>query len=524
MSKPVLMCVDDEEIILLSLKDQLREHFRDELRLEMVDSGDDALGLFEDLLSRGTDVPVVLCDQIMPGMKGNELLRRIHQLSPKTFSILLTGQADAGAVGDAVNHANLFRYITKPWDETDLVLTIKEAVRSFFQDKQLEEQNRALLAMNENLEHMVDERTAEILRQKEEIQRQMLDIERQREELQLRNDFIRNVFGRYVSDEVMDTVLHDPEGLQIGGAKRDITVLLSDLRGFTALTDRLPADAIMRLLNRYFERMIEVISEHSGIVIEFLGDGVLALFGAPKPLEDHADQGVACALSMQLAMESLNAIHLSEGLPAIEMGIGLTSGEVVVGNIGSERRAKYGVVGTPVNLVARIEALSTGQQVLISSGTLARCKARVHVKSEFQVSVKGIKAPLTIHDVTGIENGERIVLRPMQLDLRPVIREVVFELSVLDGKSVSSAHLFGHVRAISPRAALVNFEQALAPHTDVRICAVTVDGQRTETELYAKVISNSGSEVVLRFTSVFFDDTERKLEALVGTPLPQPAE
>lgn len=524
MTKPVLMCVDDEEIILLSLKDQLREHFSEELHLEMVDSGSDALGLFEELMARSVDVPVIICDQIMPGMKGNELLRRIHQLSPKTFSVLLTGQADAGAVGDAVNHANLFRYIAKPWEETDLVLTIKEAVRSFFQDKQLEEQNLALLALNENLEQKVVERTAEILLQKEEIQRQMQDIERQREELQLRNDFIRDVFGRYVSDEVMDTVLHDPEGLQIGGAKRDITVLLSDLRGFTALTDRLPADVIMRILNRYFERMIEIISEYGGIVIEFLGDGVLALFGAPKLLDDHADKAVACALSMQLAMEALNAVHLSESLPAIEMGIGLTSGEVVAGNIGSERRAKYGVVGTPVNLVARIEALSTGQQVLISSDTLVRCKAKVHVENDFQVSVKGIKAPLTIHNVTGIDLPRTVKYHPAKLDLRPLQHDVMFALAVLDGKSVSSHQMIGRVLALSPRAARISLEHPLSPHADVQISAVIVDGVSTETELYAKVISSSADGIVLRFTSVFFADAERRLEELFGFPVPQTTE
>ncbi|MDX9758281.1 MAG: adenylate/guanylate cyclase domain-containing protein [Bacteroidota bacterium] len=511
MSKPVLLCVDDEEIILLSLKDQLREHFGHEYQLEMVDSGEEALAVFSEFLAAGVDVPVVLCDHIMPGMKGSELLRRIHALNERTCSILLTGQADAGAVGDAVNHANLFRYITKPWDETDLVLTIKEAVRGYFQDKQLEEQNRALIELNENLERLVVERTTEVVRQKEEIQRQMHDIEFQRQELQLRNDFIRGVFGRYVSDEVMDTVLRDPEGLHIGGDKKDITVLISDLRGFTAFTNRLPADTVMRVLNRYFERMIEVISEHRGIVIEFLGDGVLAIFGAPNPLPDHADRAVACALSMQLVMEGINAIHVSEGLPPIEMGIGLASGDVVVGNIGSERRAKYGVVGTPVNLAARIEALSTGQQILIDAATLERCVARVIVDHRFQVSLKGIGVPLTIHSVSGIENGTSIRFRPPELALQPVRRPIAIEFTILDGKSVSGPRYSAEVTALSIHAVRLRLAQEMPPHADVRIDAVRDGDVRTETEVYAKVIDADPETVLLRFTSVFFGEAEHRL-------------
>ncbi len=519
MKKPVLLCVDDEEIILLSLKDQLREHFSDEFQLEMVDSGDDALVLFQELHSSGVDVPLIICDQIMPGMKGNQLLREIYKLSPETFSVLLTGQADAGAVGDAVNHSNLYRYIAKPWEETDLVMTIREAVRSFYQDRKLEEQNKTLQEMNENLEKRVEDRTTEVVMQKEEIQQQMLSIERQRHELEVRNDFIKGVFGRYVSDEVMDTVLKSPEALQIGGAKRDISVLISDLRGFTTLTDRLEPEAIMRLLNRYFERMIEIISEHGGIVIEFLGDGIMAIFGAPKYLESHADQAVACTLHMQLAMDEINEIHKSEGLPEIEMGIGLTSGEVVVGNIGSKRRAKYGVVGTPANLAARLEALSTGQQVLISAETLSRCKNKVLIEHQFQVSVKGIKDPLTIYYIYGLQNqntGVTVQFRPSELTMLPVQPKVMLELAVLDGKSVSLEHITVRLEECSRRKARVHADRPLPRHTDVRICAISIDGRQRETETYAKVTVSENDAMILRFTSILFGEADSLFKEIVG--------
>ncbi|MDT8323433.1 MAG: adenylate/guanylate cyclase domain-containing protein [Bacteroidota bacterium] len=518
MSKPVLMCVDDEKMILLSLKDQLREHFSSDFQIEMIESGEDALELAKDLLSASVEIPVIICDQIMPGLKGNELLRQLHALSPKTFNILLTGQADAGAVGDAVNFANLYRYIPKPWEETDLVLTIKEAVRSFYQDKRLEEQNRTLKEMNENLEALVHERTAEVMKQNEEIQSQMRSIEYQRKELQVRNEFIRNVFGRYVSDEVMDTILKDPEGLQIGGAKRDISVLMSDLRGFTVITENLPAEAVVRILNRYFERMVEIIAEFSGIVIEFLGDGIMVIFGAPKRLANHAEHAIACALSMQVAMEELNAMHTAEGMPGLEMGIGISSGEVVVGNIGSERRTKYGVIGNAANLAARIEALSTGQQVLISSDTLDRCHATVEIVREFEVSVKGVDHPLRICEVSAIHDSFQVRFTPTWAALREVHKDATVEISILDGKSVSNTVLRKPLRAVSRQQALLADNGELQLRADVRLLALHVDGTRVPMEIYGKVTSVDSDAVTLRFTSILLGETEAYLSGLLDLP------
>ncbi|MCB9077722.1 MAG: response regulator [Anaerolineaceae bacterium] len=162
MSKPAILCVDDEKIVLNSLKEQLRREFGRNYDLETAESGDEALEILEELLEDGLEVPVIISDQIMPGMKGNELLKKAHAIMPRTLKILLTGQADAAAVGDALNEAKLYRYITKPWDQTDLVLTVSEAARSYFQDKQLAEKNEALARLNATLEAQVEQRTAEL--------------------------------------------------------------------------------------------------------------------------------------------------------------------------------------------------------------------------------------------------------------------------------------------------------------------------------------------------------------------------
>lgn len=521
MSKPVLMCVDDEAMILLSLKDQLRAHFAEDFRIEVIESGDEALEVARALLDEDVDIPVVVCDQIMPGMRGNELLRHIHVLSPRTFNVLLTGQADAGAVGEAVNSANLYRYIAKPWEETDLVLTIKEAIRGYFQDKKLEEQNRALKEMNENLEQLVADRTREVVRQRDEIQRQMLSIETQRRELEVRNNFIRRVFGRYVSDDVMIRLLEDPEGLSFRGEKRDITVLLSDLRGFTALTARYDPETIVRILNRYFERMVDIITAHNGIIIEFLGDGVMAVFGAPRRLAQHADHAVACALRMQNAMADINTLHAAEGLPALEMGTGITSGEVVIGNIGSEQRAKYGIVGTPANLAARIEALSTGQQILISSDTLDRCVGTLRTGNAFQAVLKGVIEPVRIQEVTGIEGTFSVNFDAQREAPLPLEAGVRVTLAALDGKSISEVRIAAEVLAVSRSEARVLPERPLIVHGDVRISLLEFRDRSIEADVYAKVLAQEGGNYLLRFTSIFTSESEGILNELLECRITQ---
>jgi len=136
---PVIVCVDDERTVLNSLQTELMNALGDDYLIEPAESGLDALEIIEELLEDGIELPVVISDQIMPGIKGDELLTRIHAIAPKTLTILLTGQADAEAIGKAVNSANLYRYIPKPWESTDLHLTVTEAIKSYFQDKELEQ-------------------------------------------------------------------------------------------------------------------------------------------------------------------------------------------------------------------------------------------------------------------------------------------------------------------------------------------------------------------------------------------------
>jgi adenylate cyclase len=135
----------------------------------------------------------------------------------------------------------------------------------------------------------------------------------------------------------------------MSGENREVTFLVSDLRGFTALTSRLSPHQVIEIMNRYFEHMVEIIARYRGTVNEFMGDGILAFFGAPLYADDDPERAVACAIEMQNALAEVNAEQRRLKLPELAMGIGINTGDVVVGNIGSERRASYGAVGTPIN-------------------------------------------------------------------------------------------------------------------------------------------------------------------------------
>jgi serine phosphatase RsbU (regulator of sigma subunit) len=171
MSKPYILCVDDEKIVLDSLKTQLRRKFGDSYEIEIAESGEEALEIIQEFVENSAALHLIISDQIMPGMKGDEFLTHAYAVLPKTIKILLTGQASVEAVGNAVNNAKLYRYISKPWDETDLNLTIESALESFASQQLIEKQNEMLARNVLELEAKVAARTAELQKQKIEVEK-----------------------------------------------------------------------------------------------------------------------------------------------------------------------------------------------------------------------------------------------------------------------------------------------------------------------------------------------------------------
>jgi signal transduction histidine kinase len=160
--KQAIICVDDEDIILEALKDQLGPFFENQYLIETSTTAEEALVIYDELVESGYEVPVVISDYLMPGMRGDEFLILVHEKNPHTLKILLTGHANIEGITNAINKANLYRYIPKPWDRDDLILTVREAVRSFLQEEEIKKKNAELESINENLEKLVEERTYEL--------------------------------------------------------------------------------------------------------------------------------------------------------------------------------------------------------------------------------------------------------------------------------------------------------------------------------------------------------------------------
>jgi adenylate cyclase len=216
---------------------------------------------------------------------------------------------------------------------------------------------------------------------------------------------LRSAFGQFVSPEVVERVLQ--EGTGLGGEVRTVSVLMSDLRGFTTLSERLDPRRISEMMNEYFTEMVEVISARKGIVNDFIGDGILAVYGAPADDPDHAWHAVITALEMQAALRRLNGRWQAEARGPLAMGVAVNTGEVFAGNLGSPRRKKYSVLGDTVNTVARIEGLNRdlGTEVLISGATLAAVKDRVVVRDRGAVPVKGRAQPVELFELVDLREG-----------------------------------------------------------------------------------------------------------------------
>src|SRR2546426_5481260 len=227
-------------------------------------------------------------------------------------------------------------------------------------------------------------------------------------ELARAHELVRHAFGRYVSEEVAESLLRAPEGLELGGEERETTILMSDLRGFTAMAARLTPHEVIEVLNLYLEAMVDVIGRYEGTIDEIIGDAILVIFGAPVARDDHAAKAVACALAMQLAMTDVNGRLAAKNGIQLEMGIGIHTGRVIVGNIGSLRRRKYAAVGSNVNLAGRVESFTTGGQVLITGAAREGITASLRIDAQFQVEPKGAARSLQLFEVGGI--GEPFTL------------------------------------------------------------------------------------------------------------------
>jgi adenylate cyclase len=337
---------------------------------------------------------------------------------------------------------------------------------------------------------------------------------------------LRKTLGRYLTDDVVADLLENPAGITLNGETRKVTTLISDIRGFTSLSEQYPATKIVEMLNLYLAIMTAVIQSYGGTINDLTGDGMIIFFGAPLNRSDDTERAVACALAMQQAMGRVNQQNEALGFPQLEMGIGINTGEVVVGNIGSDAYMKYTAIGSHINLAARVESFTVGGQVLISAGTFADVADQVAVVGEMQAQMKGVAKPVTLYDVTGISGAYAIQLvNLITATAQPLAVPLPIVYGILDGKHVGEGRFVATIVSLSDNgaelrsaqipAALSNLKLAILPPGAV---AIGPDGAGPElaglelaelelAEIYAKVMGHSpagqtAGQFWIRFTMI----------------------
>ena len=316
-------------------------------------------------------------------------------------------------------------------------------------------------------------------------------------------EFVRQTFGRYLTEQVVQQLLDSPDGLRLGGKREFVTIMMTDLRGFTSMCGTMEPEGVVKLLNHYLEAMTRIIAKYGGTIDEFIGDAILVVFGAPLPLEHTEARAVACAIEMLNAMPEINTWNASQNLPAVEMGIGIHSGEVVLGNIGSELRAKYGIVGATINLTSRVESFTVGGQVLISEATRSRCGDLLQLGASQVVSPKGVKGTLTIHEALGVTAPFNVSLQSAAEELLPPNAPIELRFGLVKNKQVAELSHVARVEALSALGLELRVDESLPALSDLQLRVVDGESLRPG-DLYGKVLKSDvrPNVVYLRLTSV----------------------
>ena len=465
-----VLVIDDNEMNLDLMKRYLN---RQGHSVMVAESGRRAL----ELMKSGA-FDLVLLDVMMPEMDGYEVLREIkgHEEWRHLPVIMISALDEMDSVVRCIE-IGAEDYLPKPFDP----VLLKARTDACLEKKRLRdievEQKRLLSELNTALE--------------------------------VRNRFLQKIFGRYLSEEVVHSILETPDGLKIGGEKRDVTIMMADLRGFTSISEQTSPESVVDILTVFLETMTDIILKYQGTINEFIGDAILVIFGAPLPREDHAVRAVACAIDMQLAMDEVNQRIANAGNPQIAMGIGINTGSAVVGNIGSSRRAAYTVIGRNVNLASRIESCTAGGQIFISGSTREACGESLKIVDRMEIVAKGVKGPIAIYEVGGIYGGHDLVLPEKENAVLPRLENPLnITFTVLARKRVSAEAFAGTLVGLLGNSALVEADMVPERFAEIKICLFNCAGDEVTCDLFAKIVSIiPGSPATFRisFTSVSSD-------------------
>ncbi len=322
-------------------------------------------------IRRGT-FDLVLLDVMMPGIDGSEVLREIrhhHSMSDLPV-IMVSALSDSDKVVELLElGAN--DYVTKPIDAKVLQARVKTQL-------DVVSANKKVFALSEDAKR--------------------------------RNKLLLNLFGRYVTEDVVRNLVASPEGGKIGSDLKEVTLLFANIRGFSSVTEHLSPEHVLTVLNNYYDEMIGVVDKFKGTIDKLMGDEMLVTFGVPKARAGDAERALACALSMQLAMHDVNERNRSQGLPELQLGIGVNTGEVMVGNVGSDKHASFSVVGKEVNLTASIETHAKGGEILISEATFMGGELQVWTDGKRELRPNGFSHGIMVYRLTGMSGKYKLSL------------------------------------------------------------------------------------------------------------------
>jgi adenylate cyclase len=321
-------------------------------------------------------------------------------------------------------------------------------------------------------------------------------------------------FSRYAPEEIVRDVVVSGREAMLSGEQREVSVLFSDLRGFTAFAERMAPERVVAILNDHFDLQVAIIARYGGFVVDFLGDCVFAVFGAPAADSGHVERAVACGIEMQRARLTRNDENRARGWPPLEMGVGVNTGPAVVGNMGSRRRIKYGVVGHVVNVAARVETFTVGGQVLATEATRNALGERLVAEGPIEVEGKGVGAAVRVWDVHGLAGTTPYELPAPDSELTPLAAPLEARLRLLTGKAVDAQAHPARLLRLGAAGAELTADVPLALFGGLQLLVPRDDGALEE--LDAKVVraaKTSGGPTVVRFTGLDWD-TRARLEAL----------
>lgn len=314
---------------------------------------------------------------------------------------------------------------------------------------------------------------------------------------------------------VDDTLLRDRIGKLVDDAdehepladNRRVTILLSDLRGFTAIAEQHTALQMVEALNRYFLRMSEIIMRWGGTIDKFMGDAIMVLFGVPRSRDNDIECAIGCAIEMQMAMDDINADNQRRGMATWYMGIGINTGEVVAGHMGSRLHSEYTVIGDQVNLASRIEAHSLRGQILLSENTYRLARSFIETGEVNEVSVKGKRNNVRMYELLSTTRPRPLAAPKREIRNSPRVEvDMPLAFQLINGKSVAARQFTGRIVDISYGGMFVRSPVALQPLDDIKIAlSLSLMGHEL-TDIYAKVLrvveTDTGFGCPVEFTSI----------------------